>query len=856
MIGGDSMNIRAFVSSTFKDLEQHRRHVIEQLRKSGITVDPMEDWTSDADEPATFSQERVEGCHLCILLVGFRRGTVPDGQERSITQMEYDHARSLGIDILPFVLDDKVKSWPAEFDQRESDPSLKEWRSQVFKGHGVETFEATPTTLAIIPALFRWRDRRQRRTDQSDYLAALREAHGDIKFLGLPQLKDNQDIQIDRLFVNPYLAERFVSADASPADWPKRMPLLEELEEHRRLVILGDPGAGKSTLVNWIVWSLADEQPNEWKARLKSLIPIPLILRELKIGPGITWENLLEQFRGTSSGRHLPSDHLEQLLKKGDAFFLIDGLDEIGSVSIRRDLRDAVKSGMNRYKTCHWLFTSRIVGYEAVPFDREDDAPRWVAVPPEDEEAETETAKLVQQAATYSTPTLRYAAPFDDEQIARFVKHWYAEREQDQYKAKEGKKGLVDAIHRDPSTTRLARIPNLLTIMALIYRIRAKLPNGKALLYNAIAEAYLESIDDYRQLREDDDTLLDKKRWLSRIGFEMQLKRHAAQRDDTGQRDNTNQEILIEHDQLCRWVAEGMEETNRVTQEGDPARFIEHVKRRSGLLIERAEGEFTFTHLSFQEYFAACYLKDRFKSPQWIRGKHIPPGTRPDEIRQYANRSVWREAFVFLFELIANEEPDCQEDLWDVVFGGDWQNLATNRDAAQLVYLLARLSVNPHAGLSPSQTEECSRLCLRWELLRQQADDRGDWYEPSPVFSIYFSDTPHEQRHYLTQLAHLVRDETMSRLSLNNTGVSDLGPLGSLTSLQILGLNNTGVSDLGPLGSLTSLQILWLQNTGVSDLGPLGSLTSLQDLWLHNTGVSDQEIAAIKRALPQVNVRK
>src|SRR5438067_91413 len=101
------MPYRAFVASTFKDLQAHRSRVIEALRNGGFLVDPMENWTSDTDEPQAFSPRRLNGCQVCVLLVARRRGHVPDAavSPRSITQTEYDYARSHGIDVLPFLLD-------------------------------------------------------------------------------------------------------------------------------------------------------------------------------------------------------------------------------------------------------------------------------------------------------------------------------------------------------------------------------------------------------------------------------------------------------------------------------------------------------------------------------------------------------------------------------------------------------------------------------------------------------------------------------------------------------------------------------------------------------------------------------
>lgn len=45
---------KAFVSSTYLDLKDHRARVIGALRGMGMFVDPMEDWKADSDEPKNF----------------------------------------------------------------------------------------------------------------------------------------------------------------------------------------------------------------------------------------------------------------------------------------------------------------------------------------------------------------------------------------------------------------------------------------------------------------------------------------------------------------------------------------------------------------------------------------------------------------------------------------------------------------------------------------------------------------------------------------------------------------------------------------------------------------------------------
>jgi len=146
------MAYRAFVSSTFEDLKDHRAHVIRQLRRAEFIVHPMEDWVANSDEPKQFSQERLQGCDVCVLLVAFRRGYVPDGETRSITQLEYEAAVKKGIDILVFMLQDDAL-WSRKFDELDKDLELKTWREKLRASHGIEFFTHEPSSIDIGGAL-------------------------------------------------------------------------------------------------------------------------------------------------------------------------------------------------------------------------------------------------------------------------------------------------------------------------------------------------------------------------------------------------------------------------------------------------------------------------------------------------------------------------------------------------------------------------------------------------------------------------------------------------------------------------------------------------------------------------------
>lgn len=146
---------RAFVASTYQDLKAHRTHVISELRRAGIQVDPMEDWTSTSNEPKQFSQERLNGCDFCVLLVALRRGYVPNGETLSITQMEYQEALRRNIDVLPFLVDEEAP-WPRTFDELDTDPEVRPWRADLMSKHGVGFFNHEPDSVDIAPAVSRW----------------------------------------------------------------------------------------------------------------------------------------------------------------------------------------------------------------------------------------------------------------------------------------------------------------------------------------------------------------------------------------------------------------------------------------------------------------------------------------------------------------------------------------------------------------------------------------------------------------------------------------------------------------------------------------------------------------------------
>lgn len=162
------MHYSAFVAATQKDLRRQREYVTKQLRDVGMVVDPMENWPADAENPAVLSAKRTAGCHFCIALVGFQRGTIAqnDPEKRSITQIEIETAIKNGLKTLIFL----VRETPANrqaMPQAIDDSELRNsnaWRSRLESNLTCGYFDAgnMPEVLpAVTRQIMLWESRRR-----------------------------------------------------------------------------------------------------------------------------------------------------------------------------------------------------------------------------------------------------------------------------------------------------------------------------------------------------------------------------------------------------------------------------------------------------------------------------------------------------------------------------------------------------------------------------------------------------------------------------------------------------------------------------------------------------------------------
>ena len=108
-----------FISSTAKDLPQHREAAARAARQAGFDWQMMEEFEAQAlMQPYPACMAKVRECDVLIVLVAHRYGRVPDDQPdkqaKSITWLECEAAlRAPAKEVLALVIDPDYK-WPAE----------------------------------------------------------------------------------------------------------------------------------------------------------------------------------------------------------------------------------------------------------------------------------------------------------------------------------------------------------------------------------------------------------------------------------------------------------------------------------------------------------------------------------------------------------------------------------------------------------------------------------------------------------------------------------------------------------------------------------------------------------------------
>ena len=382
------------------------------------------------------------------------------------------------------------------------------------------------------------------------------------------------------------LAGREISSEEATAMGERLsdpLPLLDLLAKQDGLIILGDPGAGKTTFLKYLALRLALGQGEA--VHLAGRLPVLLPLSAYAIA--LAKQDVpLDQFIGQyyrSLGVKLPLDLiLDTGLQQGGVLFLLDGLDEVKNTGTRKLVVDRVVAFYAEHRQAgnKFVLTSRIVGYREVR-------------PTADGLAE---CTLVD---------------FDDDEIAQFVKQWtqaveiaaHGEGAVAETEARHERDDLLDAVTHNSGVRRLAANPLLLTILALMKRQGVALPKRRVELYQNYVETLLQHWNLARGLDRPPSRDLDVMETM-RVLAPLALWMHETS-PGVG---------LVKREALKRELVAIYQKRNQPKPEQAAVQFLKDVREHAGLLVERGPGQFGFIHLTFQEYMSGVAIAQKGQS--------------------------------------------------------------------------------------------------------------------------------------------------------------------------------------------------------------------------------------------------
>jgi hypothetical protein len=408
----------------------------------------------------------------------------------------------------------------------------------------------------------------------------------DIQFVGMSVYKPEatKGVPMEHIYIPLTVVPE--AAEERGAELGFRLNPLDFVASGQQHVILGDPGSGKSTLLRFLALAgISKPLQSRYNAKEDKRLPIFVTLRryadELKARTNLSiLDYIRESIRGDFNLKDADDRFLEYYLESGQAILLFDGMDELPGSQYKQIVRDRIRALVTTYPGNTAFVTTRIVGYEN---------------PHRFDESEFRHFRI----AKLQLP-----------EMEQFVRDWYAARIENEAEREQNVNDLVRILRDDTHTAirDLAENPLLLTIVALVHRIDAVLPDERVVLYQKCTETLLNTWHTWK-FRGSETPNRGKVERRNR--YRMEAIAHWMQSQSTST-DKTKRAVVSYQD-LCAFLTRHIAGNEKASEpEIEPqdlaSNFLEFVKNRAGLLIEVGDQKFSFVHLTFQEYLTSSYI--------------------------------------------------------------------------------------------------------------------------------------------------------------------------------------------------------------------------------------------------------
>ena len=275
---------------------------------------------------------------------------------------------------------------------------------------------------------------------------------------------------------------------------------------------------------------------------------------------------------------------------------VLDGLDEVPSAHLDHVL-NTIRDFVDRYDGNRFITSCRVAasGYRGSTFQR------------------------------FSNVTM---ADFDDEQIKQFIINWFGS-EQDVERGTAQKCWDMLQKPENKASKELAHTPLLLTYLCLVYDLSQRFPNNRSSLYKKALRILMEEWAAEKRILRDDIyeglSIEQEEILLSEIAYDGMKK----------------DQLFFDKRWLSTYIREFLAGNLNAPKGLDSEKVLTAIEVQQGILVERLEDQYSFSHLTLQEYLTAQYLIDNDKWQNLIQQNIL------------VNR--WREIFLLLPGLMSGK---------------------------------------------------------------------------------------------------------------------------------------------------------------------------------------------------------
>ncbi|MEG4067200.1 NACHT domain-containing protein [Microcoleus sp. Pol11C2] len=362
----------------------------------------------------------------------------------------------------------------------------------------------------------------------------------------------------------------------------KRVSGLEVLAKNANLMVVGKPGSGKTTYLQRVVMECNAGNLQAHR------IPVLIKLRDF-VEDGREVAYSLERY--LEGCWRLSDPEAQSILDRGRALVLLDGLDEVTGEDGKNIVKE-IKRFARTYPQVQVIVTCRTQSQES-RFERFD----YVEV-----------------------------ADFNETQARAFAQHWYKAVMRDESgglaKAEEFLRLLF--LEENKSIRELAITPILLSLTCAVFHHKGKFYSKRSKLYEEGLELLLEQWDKSREIERNEiyrDLSVERK--LELLSF-LAVKKFEKE-----------QYVLFEQAEIEEYIAEFLGIGQR-----DSRAVLRAMEAQHGLLIERSQKIWSFSHLTFQEYLVALNFSCKDKRGEGLIG--------------YLYEKKWEQVILLFSEKILN----------------------------------------------------------------------------------------------------------------------------------------------------------------------------------------------------------